>query len=82
MRRGRGLRACLGRAGAGNIGGGGFMLIRLANGKTTSSIYREVAPSKATRDMYIGKDSNSTKKPPSSLQVDRVLELSQASLSL
>jgi gamma-glutamyltranspeptidase/glutathione hydrolase len=42
---------------AGNIGGGGFMLIRLANGKTTFLDYREVAPGKATRDMYIGKDS-------------------------
>jgi len=41
---------------AGNIGGGGFMLIRLANGKTTFLDYREVAPRKATRDMYIGKD--------------------------
>src|SRR3989441_7240143 len=40
---------------AGNIGGGGFMLIRLANGKTTFLDYREVAPGKATRDMYIGK---------------------------
>jgi gamma-glutamyltranspeptidase/glutathione hydrolase len=41
---------------AGNIGGGGFMLIRLADGKTTFFDYREVAPGKATRDMYIGKD--------------------------
>jgi gamma-glutamyltranspeptidase/glutathione hydrolase len=41
---------------AGNIGGGGFMLIRLANGKSTFLDYREVAPGKATRDMYIGKD--------------------------
>jgi gamma-glutamyltranspeptidase/glutathione hydrolase len=41
---------------AGNIGGGGFMLIRLANGKTTFLDYREVAPGKATRDMYIGRD--------------------------
>src|SRR6266576_1824127 len=41
---------------AGNIGGGGFMLIRLANGKTTFLDYRETAPGKATRDMYIGKD--------------------------
>jgi gamma-glutamyltranspeptidase / glutathione hydrolase len=41
---------------AGNIGGGGFMLIRLANGKVTFFDYREVAPGKATRDMYIGKD--------------------------
>src|SRR5882762_4921770 len=41
---------------AGNIGGGGFMLIRLADGRTTFFDYREVAPGKATRDMYIGKD--------------------------
>jgi gamma-glutamyltranspeptidase / glutathione hydrolase len=41
---------------AGNIGGGGFMLIRQADGKTTFLDYREVAPGKATRDMYIGKD--------------------------
>src|SRR5258705_4161933 len=40
---------------AGNIGGGGFMLIRLANGKTTFLDYREVAPGKATREMYLGK---------------------------
>src|SRR5215467_2227592 len=38
---------------AGNIGGGGFMLIRLADGKTTFLDYRETAPGKATRDMYI-----------------------------
>src|SRR5579864_8727931 len=41
---------------AGNIGGGGFMLIRLADGKTTFLDYRETAPGKAKRDMYIGKD--------------------------
>src|SRR5256884_6245250 len=41
---------------AGNIGGGGFMLIRLANGKTSFLDYRETAPGKATRDMYIGRD--------------------------
>ncbi len=41
---------------AGNIGGGGFMLIRLADGKTTFFDYREVAPGKATQNMYIGKD--------------------------
>src|ERR1700688_29790 len=38
---------------AGNIGGGGFMLVRLADGKTNFFDYREVAPGKATRDMYI-----------------------------
>jgi gamma-glutamyltranspeptidase/glutathione hydrolase len=41
---------------AGNIGGGGFMLVRLADGKTSFLDYRETAPGKATRDMYIGKD--------------------------
>jgi len=46
---------------AGNLGGGGFMLIRLANGKTTFLDFREEAPAKATRDMYIGPDGNPTK---------------------
>jgi gamma-glutamyltranspeptidase / glutathione hydrolase len=41
---------------AGNIGGGGFMLVRLANGKAAFLDYREVAPGKATRDMYIKPD--------------------------
>src|SRR5580693_5387277 len=41
---------------AGNIGGGGFMLVRLADGRTTFFDYREVAPGKATRNMYIGGD--------------------------
>src|SRR6202163_3028549 len=41
---------------SGNIGGGGFMLVRLADGRATFLDYREVAPGKATRDMYIGAD--------------------------
>src|ERR1700724_3532930 len=41
---------------AGNIGGGGFMLVRLADGHTEFLDYREVAPGKATRNMYIGAD--------------------------
>jgi gamma-glutamyltranspeptidase/glutathione hydrolase len=41
---------------AGNIGGGGFMLVRLADGKSTFFDYREIAPGKATRDMYIKAD--------------------------
>src|SRR6202047_5393595 len=41
---------------AGNIGGGGFMLVRLADGRTNFLDYREVAPAKATRDMFIGAD--------------------------
>jgi len=46
---------------AGNIGGGGFMLIRLANGKTTFLDFRECAPQKATRDMYLDAKGNVTK---------------------
>src|ERR1700719_1671325 len=41
---------------AGNIGGGGFMLVRLADGRANFLDYREVAPGNATRDMYIGAD--------------------------
>src|SRR5881394_4046886 len=39
--------------GAGNIGGGGFMLVRSASGKVTSFDYREKAPLKSTRTMYM-----------------------------
>jgi len=38
---------------AGNLGGGGFMLVRLANGTTAAIDYREMAPLAATRDMYL-----------------------------
>jgi gamma-glutamyltranspeptidase/glutathione hydrolase len=38
---------------AGNIGGGGYMVIRLADGRTAAMDYREVAPLAATRDMYL-----------------------------
>lgn len=38
---------------AGNIGGGGFMTIHLANGKNLTIDYREKAPLKAHRDMYL-----------------------------
>lgn len=37
---------------AGNIGGGGYMVIRLAHGRRAAFDYREVAPLAATRDMY------------------------------
>src|ERR1700756_1819831 len=47
---------------AGNIGGGGFMLVRLASGKTTFFDYREMAPGKATRDMYIKPDGTLDEK--------------------
>lgn len=38
---------------AGNLGGGGFMLIRFADGRSTFLDFREMAPAAATRDMYI-----------------------------
>ena len=41
---------------AGNIGGGGFALIHLANGQNIALDFREVAPKKATRDMYLDKN--------------------------
>ena len=38
---------------AGNLGGGGFMVIHLANGKNITIDYREKAPLSAHRDMYL-----------------------------
>lgn len=43
---------------AGNIGGGGFMLIRKKNGETFAIDYREKAPAAAHRDMYVDKAGN------------------------
>ncbi|HEY7783555.1 MAG TPA: gamma-glutamyltransferase [Pyrinomonadaceae bacterium] len=43
---------------AGNLGGGGFMMIRLKNGKTTAIDYREMAPAAATRNIYLDKEGN------------------------
>ncbi len=43
---------------AGNIGGGGFMVYRKANGETGALDYREKAPLAATKDMYLDKDGN------------------------
>lgn len=44
---------------AGNIGGGGFMLIhQTESNKTTAINYREMAPKKAYRDMYLDEDAN------------------------
>jgi gamma-glutamyltranspeptidase/glutathione hydrolase len=37
---------------AGNLGGGGYMIIRMADGRTAALDYRERAPRAATRDMY------------------------------
>ncbi len=41
---------------AGNIGGGGFMVYRKANGKTGALDYREKAPLAATKNMFLDKD--------------------------
>ena len=38
---------------AGNIGGGGFMVIRMADGRTTAIDYREMAPAAAHRNVYL-----------------------------
>ena len=38
---------------AGNLGGGGFMVIRMADGRETTIDYREVAPAGALRDMFL-----------------------------
>ncbi len=43
---------------AGNIGGGGFMIIRNADGSTDMIDYREKAPMQATRDMYLDPGGN------------------------
>src|SRR4029434_9247215 len=43
---------------AGNLGGGGFMMIRLRNGKTTAIDYREMAPAAATHNIYLDKNGN------------------------
>ena len=44
--------------GAGNVGGGGFMVIRFADGSTTSIDYRETAPGAASRDMYLDENGD------------------------
>jgi len=41
---------------AGNIGGGGFMLYRRADGQAFAIDYREMAPKAANRDIFVGKD--------------------------
>ncbi|MEP6570629.1 MAG: gamma-glutamyltransferase [Acidobacteriota bacterium] len=43
---------------AGNLGGGGFMMIRLKNGKSTAIDYREMAPAAATHNIYLDKNEN------------------------
>lgn len=47
---------------AGNIGGGGYMVIHMADGRTATLDYREVAPQAATRNMYLDASGNLTDK--------------------
>jgi len=46
---------------AGNIGGGGFMLIRMADGRTTFIDFREKAPGKASHNMYLDTEGKMTR---------------------
>ncbi len=43
---------------AGNLGGGGFMIVRMPDGQATTFDYRERAPGKSTPTMYVGADGN------------------------
>jgi gamma-glutamyltranspeptidase/glutathione hydrolase len=45
---------------AGNIGGGGFMVIRTADGQVRTLDYRETAPGRASRDMYLDANGEPT----------------------
>ena len=52
---------------AGNLSGGGFMMIRLWEGRTTAMDYREMAPAAAHRDVYLVKNGNLIKGEGGSL---------------
>ncbi len=47
---------------AGNIGGGGYMVIHMADGREAAIDYREIAPLAATRDMYLDASGKLTDK--------------------
>src|SRR5919206_238644 len=51
---------------AGNLGGGGFMMIRFRDGRATAIDYREMAPAAATHDVYLDKSGNLIKGEGSS----------------
>src|SRR6187402_3176303 len=46
---------------AGNLGGGGFLLLRMADGRTSFIDFRERAPLSSTRNMYLDAAGNPTK---------------------
>ncbi len=54
---------------AGNLGGGGFMLVRLSGGESWVIDYRETAPSAATKDMFL----DASGKARASLSVESYL---------
>ncbi|RYG49558.1 gamma-glutamyltransferase [bacterium] len=45
---------------AGNLGGGGFMMVRMASGQAVAIDFRETAPTASTRDMYLAEAKDST----------------------
>jgi gamma-glutamyltranspeptidase / glutathione hydrolase len=47
---------------AGNLGGGGFTVLRMADGRVAAIDYREVAPLAATRDMFLDETGRPTRK--------------------
>ena len=47
---------------AGNLGGGGFMVIKFSNGQSTSIDFREVAPLKSHKDMFLDNEGNAKVK--------------------
>ncbi len=47
---------------AGNLGGGGFMLLRTASGRTTAIDFREMAPVRASRDMFLNASGEADSK--------------------
>ncbi len=53
---------------AGNLGGGGFMMIRLKDGRSTAIDYREMAPAAATRNIYLDKNGNVIKGEGGSIE--------------
>ena len=53
---------------AGNLGGGGFMMIRLKDGRTTAIDYREMAPAAASRNVYLDKNGDVIKGEGGSIE--------------
>src|ERR1043165_6578089 len=53
---------------AGNLGGGGFMMIHLKDGRSTAIDYREMAPAAATHNIYLDKNGNVIKGEGGSIE--------------